>query len=146
MSRGHLRLLTAALTFGGVFLLGWLACGALASVGTGQLHDGVGWALAASVIPLMTVSTTVGALAPLVLLRHRIATYGRRHSLGRIALGAIITLLLCPLTALAAFEVTSAQELDRPAVWTGSLVAAGLVAGAAGLTIGLRLPLPLGER
>jgi hypothetical protein len=38
----------AALTFGGVFLVGWLACGVL--VAPGQLDDGVGWALAVALV------------------------------------------------------------------------------------------------
>jgi hypothetical protein len=144
MARASLRLLMAMLTFGSVFLLGWLACVEL--IAPGWQRDGVELVWAVFLLPLLTLSTTVGALAALHLLGRRVESYSRGHFLGRVALGAILTLLLCPFAAFGALEITSVQELDRPALWTGVLAAAGLVAGAAGLTIGLTLPLAAGPR
>jgi hypothetical protein len=130
-----------------VFLLGWLACGVVAAGGTAHLQDGVELAWAMFLLPTLTLSTTVGALAALRLLGHRAEAYGHGHLLGRVALGAILTLLLCPFVAFGALQVTSALEADRPVLLgTGVLAAAGLVTGAVGLTLGLTLPLPTGPR
>jgi hypothetical protein len=138
MSRAIRRFLMAALTFGSVFPLGWLARGEVAS---GQPLDGVDWAWAVFLVPRLTLSTTVGALFALHLLGRRVEAYGRAHFLGRVALGALLTLLMCPFAAFGALEVLSVEDLDRPALWSGVLAAAGLMTGAAGLTLGLTLPL-----
>jgi hypothetical protein len=145
MSKGIQQLIVAALAFASVFLFGWLACAELAAPGR-LLNDGVEWAWAVFLVPLFTLSTTIGAVSTLRLLRRRAESYGRAHFLGRVAFGAILTLLLCPFVAFGALHITSLQELDRPALVTGVLVAAGLVAGAAGLTLGLTLPMGAGQR
>jgi hypothetical protein len=142
-----MRLLMAAPTFGSVFLLGWLACGVVAAGGTAHLQDGVDLAWAVFLLPTLTLSTTAGELAALRLLSKRAEVYGRAHLLGRIALGAILTLLLCPMVAFGALQVTSALEVDRPELLgSGVLAAAGLVTGAVGLTLGLMLPLGMRPR
>jgi hypothetical protein len=141
MSRAIPRSLMAALTFGSVFVLGWLGSCVLATGGTGFLQDDINlsWAF---VLPVLTLSTTAGALAALRLLGQRANAYGRWSLLGRVALAAILTLLLCPVAMFGAFELTSVAPMNHSdVVFSCVLAACGLVVGAAGLMLGLRLPL-----
>jgi len=139
MPRASTRFLIPALTFASVFLLGWLAW--LELSGAGWRRDAVELSSAVLIIPALTLSTIVGALAALLLLDRRADTYPRGQFLGRVALGAVLTLLLCPFAILAALRVASGQVFGGTVLWTAVLAAAGLVVGAAGLTLGLELPL-----
>ena len=136
MSRANTRLLIPALTFGTVFLLGWVAW--LELSGLGWRRDGVELSWAVLIIPALTLSTTVGALAILFLLRRWADAYPRGRLIGRVALGAVLTLLLCPLAVVAPLTVL---EFGGTLLWTAVLAAVGFVVGAAGLTLGLKLPL-----
>jgi hypothetical protein len=136
----------AALTFGTVFVLGWLASCVLATGGTGFLQDDINLAWA-FVLPLLTLSTTAGALAALRLLGQRTSAYGRGSLLGRVALAAILTLLLCPVAMFGALELTSVAPMEHSELFFSCVLAAGgLVVGAAGLLLGLSLPLGTGLR